>query len=85
MHLALSVTTKQQDAEDILENFSTLMYNRLLFTKLDETTNLGLIMNVANATRKPVSYLTMGQNVPNDIETAQTDRLARMILRRKFL
>lgn len=85
VHLVISATTKQQDADDILEHFSVLMCNRLLFTKLDETTNLGLILNLANATRKPVSFLTMGQNVPNDIAEARTDRLARMILRRKFL
>jgi len=85
VHLVLSVTTKYKDILDILEKFKTLFINRIIFTKLDETTSLGLILNVAEKVRKPISYITFGQNVPEDIEKADSRKIAKIILRRNFL
>ncbi len=85
VHLVLSVTTKYKDILDILEKFRTLFINRIIFTKLDETTSLGLILNVAEKVRKPISYITFGQNVPEDIEKAESRKIAKIILRRNFL
>jgi len=85
VHLVLSVTTKYKDILDILEKFKTLFINRIIFTKLDETTSLGLILNVAEKVRKPVSYITFGQNVPEDIEKVDSRKIAKFILRRNFL
>ena len=85
VHLVLSVTTKYKDILDILEKFKTLFINRIIFTKLDETTSLGLILNVAEKVRKQISYITFGQNVPEDIEKADSRKIAKIILRRNFL
>ena len=85
VHLVLNVTTKYKDILDILEKFKMLFINRLIFTKLDETTSLGLILNVAEKVRKPISYITFGQNVPEDIEKADSRKIAKIILRRNFL
>ncbi len=85
VYLVLSVTTKYKDILDILEKFKTLFINRIIFTKLDETTSLGLILNVAEKVRKPISYITFGQNVPEDIEKADSRKIAKIILRRNFL
>ena len=85
VHLVLSATTKYKDMIEILEKFKGLFINRLIFTKLDETTTLGLILNVAEKTRKPISYITFGQSVPDDIEMANPKKIAKMILRRNFL
>jgi len=85
VHLVLSVTTKYKDILDILEKFKMLFINRIIFTKLDETTSLGLILNVAERVRKPISYVTFGQNVPEDIEKADSRKIAKIILRRNFL
>ena len=52
----------------------------LLLTKLDEATGLGGVLPVARQSGLPLSYLTNGQNVPDDIETADSHRLARLIL-----
>jgi flagellar biosynthesis protein FlhF len=82
VHLVLSVTTKYKDILDILEKFKGLFINRLIFTKLDETTTLGAIFNVVEKIRKPISYVTYGQNVPDDFEPADARKLAKMILRR---
>lgn len=85
VHLVLSATTKQKDMQEILEKFKGLFINRLIFTKLDETTTLGLILNVAERTRKSISFVTFGQNVPEDIERVNPTKIAKMILRRNSL
>ncbi len=82
-HLVLSVTTRNKDLLEVTKRFSSLKYNRLLLTKLDETTSLGVILNLVSQVRQPVSYVTSGQNVPEDIERATVKKLARMIVRRK--
>ncbi len=85
VHLVLSVTTKYKDILEILEKFKRVFINRIIFTKLDETTSLGTILNVAEKIRKPISYITYGQNVPEDVEKADSKKIAKMIVRRKFL
>ena len=82
-HLVLSITTRFGDLVDAAAKFSKLKYNRLLLTKIDETTSLGMILNLLSKVKKPVSYITTGQNVPEDIERASREKLARMIVRRK--
>jgi flagellar biosynthesis protein FlhF len=52
----------------------------LILTKLDEADNLGGILGVLALSPRPVSYLTIGQAVPDDIEPADPKRLARLIL-----
>ena len=85
IHLCLSATTKPKDMVNIIENFGIFNFNHFIFTKLDETNSLGVLLNTLNKVRKPVSYLTTGQNVPDDIERASSEKLAKMIVRRKFL
>ena len=52
----------------------------MILTKLDEATGLGNVLSVLRSSGLPLSYLTDGQNVPDDIQTADAHRLARMIL-----
>lgn len=78
-HLVLSLVTKRRDLEEVLQTYDGL-YNRLLFTKADETRSYGGILNAISSTRRPISYLTVGQNVPADIEVADPDRLTRLLL-----
>lgn len=82
-HLVLSVTTRFKNIIDISEKFSIFKYNRIILTKLDETSSLGIILNLADKVKKPFSYLTTGQNVPEDIERAAVEKLARKVVRRK--
>ena len=78
--LVASATTKMQDLKLITENFRCMNYNRLIFTKLDETSTYGFIINSAYYTRLPVTYLTMGQSVPDDICVADVDKISALIL-----
>ena len=59
--------------------------DRLILTKLDEADSLGGVLAVLGQSSRPVSYLTTGQAVPDDIEPANRMRLARLILRQEDL
>jgi flagellar biosynthesis protein FlhF len=78
--LVLSATTKTKDLLRIINDFSKVNFNRLIFTKLDETDTYGAVFNVTCSSSLPVTYLTTGQNVPDDIEGANAEKLAKMIL-----
>lgn len=81
-YLVLSCTTKYFDAVDIVENFSNCAGERIIFTKLDESTNLGTAFNLLyQFPRLSMSYITIGQNVPDDIELVNPQKLASMLLR----
>ncbi len=79
-HLALSLTTRDEDQLDVLESYRPLRYNRLLFTKLDETGAPGSLLNVSYRAELPVSFVTNGQSVPNDLIAADRQTLADLVL-----
>ena len=80
-HLVMSATTKERDAEDILEKFSVCRPDRVIFTKTDETSSVGLILNLLSKRDIAISFLTNGQSVPDDIIPATPAELARLLLR----
>lgn len=77
--LVMSATTQTKDQLRVFHRFESLA-THLIFTKLDETVSGGTLLNVLDQTSLPVAYLTTGQNVPDDIEVATPERLARYIL-----
>lgn len=80
VHLLLSATARDEDLLLAVRRFRREGETRLVFTKVDETERLGNLLNVAAASRLPISYVTTGQNVPDDIEVAERDRLLERIL-----
>ncbi|MBN2532490.1 MAG: flagellar biosynthesis protein FlhF [Spirochaetales bacterium] len=74
-HLAISATTKASDVENILRQFEPFMYKSIILTKLDETSRIGNVLSVLSEQAKPISYITDGQVVPQDIEEAHALRL----------
>lgn len=80
VHLVISATTKNEDLLPIVGKFGLVPINRFLITKLDETKSHGMIMNLASNFSIPISYLSNGQNVPNDIEIATPERVAELVL-----
>jgi flagellar biosynthesis protein FlhF len=80
--LVVSATTKYQDMVSIATNFSRIAYTHLVFTKLDETESLGPVVSLAWKIRRPISYLTTGQNVPDDIEVAKPEKLISQLLKK---
>ncbi len=76
--LVLSATSQFKVQQRVIKEFKPLA-THLILTKLDETTQGGPVLNLLEFSPLPVAYLTNGQNVPNDIEAATADGLARYI------
>ncbi|MFP4301034.1 MAG: flagellar biosynthesis protein FlhF [Spirochaetaceae bacterium] len=70
VHLAVSATTKTSDIYDIMRHFEPFGYESVVLTKLDETARIGNIISVLSERGKPLSYITDGQKVPQDISEA---------------
>ncbi|MFW6273425.1 MAG: flagellar biosynthesis protein FlhF [Halanaerobium sp.] len=75
VHLLLSLSTKRSDLYNIIDKFSPLEPDKIIFTKLDETTSYGDIINIKENYQLPFSYLTYGQDVPEDIDAAEAENL----------
>jgi flagellar biosynthesis protein FlhF len=80
VHLVLSSMTGARTLEQTAEQFATVGATSLILTKLDEVSGPGNVLPVLRSSGLPLSYLTDGQNVPDDIEIADAHRLARLIL-----
>ncbi len=78
--LVLSLTAKYKDLEKICNTYSKLGTYRIIFTKLDETSALGNILNIAILTNGKISYTTYGQNVPDDINLIDVQSIAKQLL-----
>ncbi|MGM9935517.1 MAG: flagellar biosynthesis protein FlhF [Clostridium sp.] len=80
VNMVISATTKNKDIKSILKGYSELEYGSVIITKLDETTVYGSIYNISRNANKPVSFITTGQNVPDDIKVSTKEELTRFIL-----
>jgi len=84
INLVLSAVTKYEDLVDIYKNFSILPIDTFVFTKLDETKTYGNIFSLLLDAKKPVSYFSIGQEVPDDLMVAGADYLLKGILDKEF-
>jgi len=80
IYLLLSATTKDKELIDIVENFRKVSFHKVIFTKLDETVTFGSILNISAQIPQGISYVTTGQNVPEDIEEANANKLAKLVI-----
>ncbi len=80
VYLVLSATTKYRDLIDIADSYMEFANFNLIFTKLDETKSLGNLFNMKMYTGASLSYITVGQNVPDDIEILNTQKLVKQLL-----
>lgn len=80
VHLVLSSVAGQRTLEQTAERFAAVGATSLILTKLDEASGLGNLLPLLRRCKLPLSYLTNGQNVPDDIETAEPRRLAQLML-----
>ncbi len=78
--LVLSATTKYRDLLKIAESYGEVAEYQLIFTKLDETSTLGNLINVKLHMDTPIAYVTCGQNVPDDIEYFNPQKTVKQIL-----
>ncbi|EGK8212063.1 flagellar biosynthesis protein FlhF [Campylobacter coli] len=80
VNLVVSANTKHEDLMEIYKNFSFLNIDTLIITKFDETKVFGNIFSLIYETNIPLSFFSTGQEVPDDIEVANSDFLVRCIL-----
>ena len=80
VHLVLSSVSSSASLRKAAERFQQVGVTALLLTKLDEATGLGNLLPLVRSCGLPLSYVTNGQNVPDDIETADSRKLTRVIL-----
>jgi flagellar biosynthesis protein FlhF len=80
VQLVLPASMKPADLAHVVDRFDVFRPSKLLFTKLDETGSFGPILSEAVRTGKPVSFLTIGQRIPDDLEEASPGRMASRIL-----
>lgn len=79
-YLVLSATTKYKDLKKITALYEDITDYNLIFTKLDETDAIGNILNIKLDTGRPLSYVSYGQNVPDDIEVMNPQIIAKQVL-----
>ncbi|MCU0662355.1 MAG: flagellar biosynthesis protein FlhF [Myxococcota bacterium] len=79
VHLLTAATYSPAQQAAIASRFGSLDPTRVLITKIDETLEMGALYNIAKMTGLPVSYLTTGQRVPEDIEVARTARIVQLL------
>ncbi len=84
VHLVLSGTSSQGVLMEAANRFSSVRTDRVIFTKLDEAVNFGVLLNVVRKVNKQLSYVTTGQEVPHQIEAGRSERLAGLILGEKL-
>lgn len=80
VYLVLSATTKYRDLISIADAYKEMADYKLIFTKLDETTTLGNLLNLKLYTGASLSYITCGQNVPDDIEDFNPQKTVKRLL-----
>lgn len=80
VYLVLSATTKYKDLLEISDIYKEIADYKLIFTKLDETTTYGNILNIKLYSGAKLSYMTTGQNVPDDIEVFDTQKIVKQLL-----
>lgn len=80
VHLVLSTTNSEECIQLAISRFGEVRTDKIIFTKLDEAAHVGVVLNVVRKVNKSLSYVTTGQDVPDDIEVGRGRRLAQLIL-----
>ena len=80
VYLVVSATTKYKDLISIADAYKGMVEYKLIFTKLDETTSCGNLLNLKLYTGASLSYVTCGQNVPDDIDKFNPQKTVKQLL-----
>ncbi len=78
--LVMPSSIKYEDLKATYDNFEPLDVDTMMFTKLDETRGFGNIFSLVYETKKPISYFSVGQEVPEDLIVANSDFLVECLL-----
>ncbi|RPI97736.1 MAG: flagellar biosynthesis protein FlhF, partial [Spirochaetales bacterium] len=78
--LCVSANTKKLDLVNIFKSFDKVNFTSVIMTKVDETAFIGNVLDLADKYKKPIAYYTSGQEVPNDIDIADPEKLVSMMI-----
>lgn len=81
VHLVLSAAMRTEDLSRVADRYQSFAPSKLLFTRLDETESAGALLNESLRLQRPISFLTTGQNIPEDLEPATKSGLIHLLLR----
>jgi flagellar biosynthesis protein FlhF len=79
IHLVLSAAMKSADLRMAVEMFAAAEPDKVAFAHLDETENFGGLLSVAYWLKKPISFLSSGQRIPEDLEAATRGKVTSLI------
>ncbi len=79
-NLLINATASEDNLQNVLLKYATISFDNLIVTKIDESRHFGILYDVLSRVKKPVTYLTCGQNVPQDIEEVTSRRMANLIM-----
>lgn len=79
-HLVLSAVTRESELLETIRRFSPLSIDRTIFTKIDECGNLGVLLNIQVHNPSPLSYITNGQRVPEDLLEIDREKVSRLVI-----
>ncbi|WP_034760202.1 flagellar biosynthesis protein FlhF [Rossellomorea vietnamensis] len=80
-YLVLSLTSKERDMREIISQFSSIDIDRFIFTKSDETSSYGSMINLMSEAKIGAAYVTNGQDVPEDITEVKEDEIVSMLMK----
>ncbi|KPL61118.1 flagellar biosynthesis protein FlhF [Rossellomorea vietnamensis] len=80
-YLVLSLTSKERDMREIISQFSSIDIDRFIFTKSDETSSYGSMINMISEAKIGAAYVTNGQDVPEDITEVEEDEIVSMLMK----
>ena len=80
VYLVLSATTKYKDLVEIVDCYKQITDYKIIFTKLDETSSFGNILNIKLYSGADMSYMTNGQSVPDDLEVFNSQMIVKQLL-----
>jgi flagellar biosynthesis protein FlhF len=78
-HLVVSASADAVARREAVDAFGRIGIDRVVMTKLDECARPGCVLDLAVTSLLPYSYVTFGQDVPDDIAVAESDRLAKLV------
>lgn len=84
-HLVMPASMREQDVFRLYERVKHLPLLRFLFTKMDETAGFGTLFELSHQTGAPLSYWSVGQRVPEDLEVATPERLATFLIAQRYV
>lgn len=79
-YLVLPATAQRRVLQEAVEHFRRIPLAGCILTKLDESLSLGDVLDISIQNSLPISYVTDGQRVPEDLRLAKAGELVKQAM-----